>query len=154
MCGLFFEKETQPQAFKVLNYAKSALPETGDAEVWGGKLGKWCLIVVVYVWCVRTLRTVAASGPNVNDGSTVEETVNNVVCDRGVSQGGTPFLEADAGCDDHGCTLLACTDQVEKKAGIFGFGANMSDVIDDQKVHACEAVDQIIGGVVGQSGIK
>lgn len=106
------------------------------------------------MWRIWALRAITDAVTDIDHLSAIHESVYDGVGDGGISQGLSPFFEADAGGENDGELVLRCVDQAEEDGGIFWFGEDVLCMVDNQKVQAEEGGDQIIGGVVGKGSVQ
>lgn len=78
-----------------------------------------------------SLCAIAAAGTDIDDLGAMHEAVYDGVGNGCISQGLSPFLEADAGGNDDGEFILTCADQVEEEGGILGFHPEVVYMVDD-----------------------
>jgi len=102
---------------------------------------------------VWSLATVTAPGSDIDNPGVVEEAIYDGMCNGRISQCIAPLLKANAGGDNHGEVVVTGAYQVKQQAGILLFSANIVEMIYDQKIHADQLGDDLIGGIIGQGGI-
>ena len=100
------------------------------------------------------LASPAATLLDVDDMSPMHEAVNDGGGKGRVAQHLAPLFHREVAGDDGGLSLVPGFDEVEEETGILRLGREVSKVIEDEQVEACQASDEAVGGVVGQGGVE